>query len=74
MLAAQNLSIDQILPLEMAAAREEEGVEEQVEDLPIVSPSAAIHDAQIARAAVIETVPLVTARLNENRARPAPRP
>src|ERR1700758_5374789 len=31
-LAAQNLSIDQILPLELAAAREEEQVEEQVED------------------------------------------
>ena len=72
-LAAQNLSIDQILPLEMAGARAEEAATEQVQEVPIVSPSAAIHDSKIARTAVIETVPVVAARLNENRARPAPR-
>jgi transcriptional regulator with XRE-family HTH domain len=72
-LTAQNLSIDQILPLEMAGARADESAAEQVEEVPIVSPSTAIHDSKIARTAIIETVPVVAARLNENRARPAPR-
>ncbi len=73
-LAAQNLSIDQILPLELTAARaEESAAAEQVQEVPVISPSAAIDDSKIAATALIETVPVVRARLNENRARPAPR-
>jgi hypothetical protein len=72
---AQNLTIEQILPLEMAAsgAPKEEAVEELVEEVPIVSPSAAMDDSQIASVEVIETVPVIAARLKENRAKPAPR-
>lgn len=72
---AQNLTIEQILPLELAAAgaAASEPVEELVEEVPIVSPSAAMDDSQIAGAAVIETVPVVAARLKENRTKPAPR-
>lgn len=73
MLAAQNLSIEQILPLEMAGAQAEESAAEQLLDVPIVSPSTAIHDSKITRTAIIETVPVIAARLNENRPRPAPR-
>jgi len=71
---AQGLTVEQILPVELAAgaAREEE-TSDPVEAVPIVSPSAAIDDAQISGAAVIETVPVVGARLRENRAKPAPR-
>ena len=72
---AQNLTIEQILPLDLAAAgaAEEAPAEDSVELVPIVSPSAAMDDSQIAGAAVIETVPVVAARLRENRAKPAPR-
>jgi len=53
MLAAQNLSIEQILPLEMAGGQGEETAAEQLFDVPIVSPSTAIHDSKITRTAII---------------------
>lgn len=73
---AQNLSIEQILPVELgaaaASARAEE-LAEPVEEVPIVSPSAAMDDVLVPAADVIETVPVVGARLRENRSKPAPR-
>jgi hypothetical protein len=73
-MAAQGLTVEQILPVDLAAsAAPEEETSDPLEQVPIVSPSAAIDDAQIAKAAVIETVPVVGSRLNENRAKPAPR-
>jgi hypothetical protein len=44
-----------------------------VEEVPIVSPSAAMDDVLVPLADVIETVPVVGSRLKENRAKPAPR-
>jgi hypothetical protein len=71
---AQGLTVEQILPVDLAAGvATEEMAGDPVEAVPIVSPSAAIDDAQIAKAAVIETLPVVGARLRENRAKPAPR-
>jgi transcriptional regulator with XRE-family HTH domain len=71
---AQNLTIEQILPVELAAGTSaEEMPDEPVEEIPIVSPSAAMDDSQIAGGMVIETVPVVASRLKENRAKPAPR-
>ena len=70
---AQGLTVEQILPVELAAGAAEEETADPVEEVPIVSPSSAIDDAQISGAAVIETVPVVGARLRENRAKPAPR-
>lgn len=71
---AQNLSIEQILPIDLtAAARHEPPASETIEEVPIVPPSAAIDDARIAASEIIETVPVVAARLHENRSRPAPR-
>jgi len=70
-MAAQGLTVEQILPVELAAVEEE--TTDPVEEVPIVSPSSAIDDVQIAKAAVIETVPVVGSRLRENRAKPAPR-
>ena len=73
-MAAQGLTVEQILPVELAAgAAVEEETPDPVEEVPIVSPSSAIDDVQIAKAAVIETVPVVGSRLRENRAKPAPR-
>jgi len=71
---AQGLTVEQILPVDLAAgAAVEEETADPVEEVPIVSPSSAIDDVQIAKAAVIETVPVVGSRLRENRAKPAPR-
>jgi len=62
---AQGPTVEQVLPVDLAADATEEEVHEQVEEVPIVSPSAAIHDAQIL--AVIETEPVVRERLDEDR-------
>jgi hypothetical protein len=70
---AQGLTVEQILPVDLVAGAAEEEESDPVEAVPIVSTSAAIDDAQISGAAVIETVPVVGARLRENRAMPAAR-
>lgn len=76
-LAAQDLRVEQILPLEMTAAAGEpatclpEG--DIVEPVPIVSPSSAMDDVSIAPTATIETLPVSSSRLYENRARPVAR-
>jgi len=67
---AQSLTIEQVLPVELTASTEP-AAEDAVEQVPIVSPSAAIDDAAISKAAVIETVPVVGSRLRENRTKPA---
>lgn len=67
---AQSLTIEQVLPVELTASTEP-AAEDAVEQVPIVSPSAAIDDAAISKAAVIETVPVVGSRLHENRIKPA---
>lgn len=74
-LAAQDLGIEQVLPMELTAAEaanapQEADPEEQV---PIVSSSSAMDDVAIAPSATIETVPISAARLYENRARPSVR-
>jgi hypothetical protein len=74
-MAAQGIEVEHILPVEMmaGAAEESKGAVPLVEEVPIVSAWAAMEDAQISRAATIETVPVISARLRENRPRPAPR-
>jgi transcriptional regulator with XRE-family HTH domain len=73
-LAAQELTIDQLLPLELAAAAVAHPVEsEPVEVVPVVSPSTAMEDACIPAFAVIENLHVSASRLVENRARPSPR-
>jgi len=74
-LAAQDIGIEQVLPLEITAGADPASPQETdpVELVPIVSPSSAMDDVSIAAAATIETVPISTARLYENRARAAAR-
>lgn len=71
-LASQNLTIDQILPLEIAAAAapHTHQTHEPIEIVPVVSCSVAMEDARVAEAAVIETVQVSASRLYDNRARP----
>jgi hypothetical protein len=56
-----------------AEAGESPVLTDPVEMVPVVSPSSAMDDVSIAPAAVIETLPVSTARLQEHRARPAAR-
>lgn len=75
-LAAQDLRIEEILPVNLAAeaAKSSCGPEtDPVELVPIVSPSSAMDDVSIAPSATIETIPISASRLYENRARPSSR-
>lgn len=69
-LASQNLTIDQILPLELAAATAPQ-VREPIDIVPVVSSSVAMDDARVAEASVIETIQVSASRLHDNRARPS---
>src|SRR5580692_2975243 len=58
-LASQNLSIDQILPLDLAAeATSPTSIQtsDPIETIPVVSPSAAMDDARISPSSIIETL------------------
>jgi transcriptional regulator with XRE-family HTH domain len=73
-LAAQNLTIDQILPLDLAAAALpplQPASSDPIEIVPVVSASAAMDDARIAPSSIIETIQVSASRLHDNRARPA---
>jgi hypothetical protein len=72
-LAAQNLTIDQILPLDLAAAAAPtlSAPSDPIEIIPVVSASVAMDDARIAPSAVIETLQVSASRLHDNRARPS---
>lgn len=73
-LAAQNLRIEEILPLEMTAGAAPSAAtveSDSTETVPIVSPSSAMEDASIAPSAMIECVPVASSRLYGNRARVA---
>ena len=73
-LAAQNLSIDQILPLDLAAAAPPiVQSSDPIEVVPIVSASTAMDDARITPSAIIETIQVSASRLRDNRARPSTR-
>jgi hypothetical protein len=69
-LASQNLTIDQILPLEISAAQAPNAPQTQTSDpleiVPVVSPSAAMDEARISPAVIIETIQVSASRLNSN--------
>ena len=73
-LASQNLTIDQILPLEISAAQPTVSphtptqTSDPLETVPVVSPSAAMDEARISPAAIIETILVSASRLNSNHA------
>jgi hypothetical protein len=67
-LASQNLTIDQILPLDLAAATP---VSDPTEVVPVVSASVAMDDAHIPTSAIIETIQVSASRLHDNRSRPS---
>ena len=69
-LASQNITIDQLLPVDLMAAGAAE-VEDTADRVPVVSASVAMDSPVVAAAAVIETIQVAASRLCDNRARPA---
>lgn len=69
-LAAQHLTVNQLLPVDLAAAAATPS-SEPVETVPVVSPSAAMDEARVAEGSIIETVQVSASRLYDNRARSA---
>jgi hypothetical protein len=69
-LASQNLTIDQILPLDLSASQSPIPAQtsDPIEIVPVVSPSAAMDEARISPAAIIETIQVSASRLNSNHA------
>jgi len=75
-LASQNLTIEQILPLEiqaLTASSPPAHTSDPTEIVPVVSPSAAMDEARISPSAIIETIQVSASRLHDNRARPSTR-
>jgi hypothetical protein len=71
-LAAQELSIEQILPFEITAAAASSPAEPS-EPIPVISSSAAIDLAHLPPSAIIETIHVPASRLADSRARPIPK-
>ena len=69
-LASQNLTVDQILPVDLAAAQSPIPTQtsDPIEIVPVVSPSAAMDEARIPPSAIIETIQVSASRLNSNHA------
>jgi hypothetical protein len=67
-LASQSLTIDQILPLDLAASHSPTHPSDPTEIVPVVSPSAAMDEARISPPAIIETIQVSASRLNSNHA------
>jgi len=88
-LAAQQLTVDQILPIDLAASvrtsdrvtasaiassgAESPRASDWIETVPLVSASAAAEEAQIHAGSVIESIEISASRLSTNRARPSRR-
>jgi hypothetical protein len=70
-LTAQNLTVEQILPLELGASAPP--VVDPIEAVSVVSPSTAMDDAVVREASVVETIHVSASRLQDNRSRPSPK-
>ncbi len=67
-LASQNITIDQLLPLDLTAAQSVPiHAGDPTEIVPVVSPSAAMDEARIPPSAIIETIQVSASRLQDNR-------
>ncbi len=71
-LAAQNLTIDQILPPETFELNAASSQESSVESIPLVPSSVAMDEALIMPHSIIENIPVSATLLYENRARSSP--
>lgn len=73
-LSSQGLTIDQILPIDLAAAAPAAiQAHESTDIVAVVSSSVAMDEPRVAESAIIETVQVSASRLHDNRARPSTR-
>jgi len=72
MLTAQNLSVEQILPLELNAGSPPPAAD-PTDAVPVVSPSTAMDEAVVRPPSIIETIHVSASRLQDNRSRPSPK-
>jgi hypothetical protein len=70
-LAAQDLSLDQIIPLELGAASSVPSPRHGIAAIPVVSASAAMDEPVVRPESVIEILQIAAARLPDNRTRPS---
>ena len=68
-MAAQNLSVDQMMPLELNASSSAGGGEDAMDAIPVVSQSTAMEDAVVRAGSVIEMVHVAASKLQDCRAR-----
>jgi hypothetical protein len=66
-LAAQKLTVDQMMPLDLSAASESESGQLAEVAVPVVSPSTAMEEAVVRPEQVIETVQVAASALRGNR-------
>jgi len=70
-MAAQNLTLDQILPLELSASSSQAAPEDSVDIIPVVSPSTAMEEAVVRPGSVIEMLHVAASRLQDYRSQPS---
>lgn len=70
-LQTQNLTISELMPLDLSASAKDSAGEDDV--VPVVSLSAAMEEAVVRSGSVIETVRILRSRLEDTRSRPSPR-
>lgn len=70
-LAAQNLTVEQIMPVELSASCSPLPPEEAIDAIPIVSPSTAMDEAVVRPESLIETVRVAASQFHDNRAWPS---
>jgi Cro/C1-type HTH DNA-binding domain len=72
-LAAQNMTVDQIMPLELSASSATLQEVDSMTAIPVVSSSTAMDDAVVRAGSVIETIQVAASRLRDCRSWPSPK-
>lgn len=72
-MAAQNLTVDQLMPLDLSASASEPQAMEPIQIVPVVSASAAMDEAVVQPESVIEAIHVSASRLEDNRPRTSPK-
>ncbi|HEV2618520.1 MAG TPA: S24 family peptidase [Acidobacteriaceae bacterium] len=72
-LASQNLTVSQIMPVELSASSDGALAEGAMEAVPLVSSSTAMEDAVVRAGSMIEAIHVAASQLGNCRSRPSPK-
>jgi hypothetical protein len=72
-LASQNLTISQLMPIDLNASSDAAPPEGAMQAVPVVSPSTAMGEAVVRGGSTIETIHVAAAQLKSCRSRPSPK-